>query len=157
VKKFSFGASLDLKLDTPCKPKAVLNLMSVSELKGDHVAMKVLPGVTLNFRPDVVAKLMKVSRGTSKLQTFDQKDALSKYAILREQLGISKHTPLVIQFLLEKLQALENATEARDKALKIRIFYLILVRNYRLPTAQNKSSKKAVFYIRDITKIADYV
>jgi hypothetical protein len=38
VKRSGFGAFLDLKLIRLRKPKAVVNLMSVSELKEDHIA-----------------------------------------------------------------------------------------------------------------------
>jgi len=73
VKSAGFGAFLDLKLETPCKPKEAHNLMSVSELKEDHIAMRVHPDVTLNFRPDILEKLMKLPHAPPSRESSQEK------------------------------------------------------------------------------------
>ncbi|RLM65718.1 hypothetical protein C2845_PM16G18820 [Panicum miliaceum] len=154
VKKFGFGAFLNLKLEKPCKPQEAVHLLSVSELQKDHVAMKVLPDVTLNFRPDVVEKLLKVPRGTSKLPHFGFIAQKAEFKKLREQLGMEGS--IEIKKLLKKLEDLKEATEATDKALKLGIFFLIVISNYLIPKARNLACTEVVLYTSDMTKIADY-
>jgi hypothetical protein len=156
VKASGFGTFLDLKLETACVPKTAVNIMKASVLIEDHIAIKVLPDVTLNFNADVVEKLTKAPRGKSKLEDFTNKQSTAEYTKLRDQLGVSMNAPIHIEMLLEKLKDLKDATEVSDKDLKLRIFYLILISNFLLPTNTRQADKKAVWCTRDIDKIAEY-
>jgi hypothetical protein len=125
-------------------------------LKEDHIAIKVLPDVTLNFNADVVEKLTKAPHGKSKMEKFTKNQLTAEYTKLREQLGVSMNTPIDIRMLLKKLADLKDATEVSDKDLKLRIFYLILISSFLLPTNTKQADQKAVWCTRDIDKIAEY-
>lgn len=77
--------------------------MKVSELQEDHIAIKVLPNVTLNFNADVVEKLTKAPRGSSKLEGFTNQQETDEYTKLREQLGVPIGTAIKTKMLLAKL------------------------------------------------------
>jgi len=72
---------------------------------------------------------------------------------LREQLGVLEGTSITTNMLLSKLKSLKGA---EAKVVRLRIFYLILISSYLVPTMQNKADKFAVYCTRDIAKIADY-
>jgi hypothetical protein len=58
--------------------------------------------------------------------------------------------------LLDELEKRKDATEAKEKALKLRIFHTIVIANYLLPTNLKLASEITTLYTRDVTKIADY-
>jgi hypothetical protein len=73
VKRSCFGVFLNLTLKHPCHLLMARHMMSISELKEDHIAIKVQPVVILKVSPNVIETLLKVPHGTSKLFTTQEK------------------------------------------------------------------------------------